>query len=263
MALHLRYTWARFMSAALPAAEDVIAGRAAVLDAAKAAAERFSSARLTTLVRLGGQAMAPTLNAGLLPNSAGETLLVRSFTAPSERCARASPRLRAMAAAVMSRWLRRLLQQTARCFEATLSRSATRSRRRPARCSCAALLRCRATRWCRTRRATRPLCAWLRRRTRGAPLGFVAADSAAAARSLPPGTCWVERDNEEVPLEQAPDSRLFGPLPLRALSGRVLYAARGRSDHGGVRNSDEAAAEDAAVLAHELDLEALADAAGR
>ena len=90
------------------------------------------------------------------------------------------------------------------------------------------------------------------------------ADSAAALpRSLPPGTCWVERDNEEVPLEQAPDSRAFGPLPLRSLSGRVLYAARGRGDHGGVRNSDEAAAEDAAVLAHELDLEALADAAGR
>ena len=89
MALHLRYTWARLMSAALPAAEDVMAGRAALLDAARAAAERFSSARLTSLVRLGGQAMAPTLNAGLQPKATGETLLVRSITAPSERCARA------------------------------------------------------------------------------------------------------------------------------------------------------------------------------
>ena len=85
MALHLRYTWARFMSAALPAAEDVMAGRAALLDAASAAATRFSSARLTTLMRLGGQAMAPTLNAGLLPNAPGETLLVRRITHPSER----------------------------------------------------------------------------------------------------------------------------------------------------------------------------------
>jgi len=76
---------------------------------------------------------------------------------------------------------------------------------------------------------------------------------------LPPGTCWVVRENEAVPLETAPDSRAFGPLPLRALAGRVLYAARGRGDHGGVTNSDEAAAEDAAVLAHELDLEAMAN----
>ena len=119
MALHLRYTWARFMSAALPAAEDVLAGRAALLDAAKAAAERFSSARLTTLVRLGGQAMAPTLNAGLLPNAAGETLLVRSFTAPSERCAPAphlSPCLSCRGAGEQAA---EGLATAARCFGAT------------------------------------------------------------------------------------------------------------------------------------------------
>ena len=69
----------------------------------------------------------------------------------------------------------------------------------------------------------------------------------------------MERDNEAVPLEVAPDSRAFGPLPLRSLVGRVLYAARSAGDHGGVRNSDEAAAEDAAVLAHELDVEAMAN----
>ena len=104
MALHLRYTWARFMSAALPAAEDVFAGRAALLDAAKAAAERFSSARLTSLVRLGGQAMAPTLNAGLQPKATGETLLVRSITAPSERCA--SKRYNAVLMTALRPWLR-------------------------------------------------------------------------------------------------------------------------------------------------------------
>ena len=86
MALQLRYLYARVVSAALPAAQDVLAGRVALLDAAQAAAERFSSARLTTLVRLGGQAMAPTLNAGVVAGKdAGETLLVRRFTLPSAR----------------------------------------------------------------------------------------------------------------------------------------------------------------------------------
>ncbi len=70
--------------------------------------------------------------------------------------------------------------------------------------------------------------------------------------------CWVHRDNEEVPLAQAPDSRAFGPLPLADVTGRVVYASRGRSDHGSVRNSEAAEDADAPVLAHELDVDALA-----
>ena len=51
----------------------------------------------------------------------------------------------------------------------------------------------------------------------------------------------------------APDSRTFGPVPLSALLGRVLYAARGAADHGPVLNSVEAMAMDEAILEAELD----------
>jgi hypothetical protein len=72
--------------------------------------------------------------------------------------------------------------------------------------------------------------------------------------------CWVTRDNEAVPLAQAPDSRAFGPVLLSAVTGRVVYASRGRADHGAVSNSEDAAEADAPVLAHELDVDALANA---
>ena len=41
---------------------------------------------------------------------------------------------------------------------------------------------------------------------------------------------------------------------------RVVYASRGLADHGRVRNSEAAAVEDEAVLAHELDVDALVNA---
>lgn len=41
-------------------------------------------------------------------------------------------------------------------------------------------------------------------------------------RSIPPGHAWVTRDNEALPLNEAPDSRTFGPLPLSAITGRCV-----------------------------------------
>eukprot|EP00873_Tetraselmis_striata_P034975 jgi/Tetstr1/455239/TSEL_042086.t1 len=76
--------------------------------------------------------------------------------------------------------------------------------------------------------------------------------------ALPAGTCWVLADNEALPLEEAPDSRAFGPLPLDAVLGRVVYYARSPSEHGLVQNSEAARWMDEPVLECEVDPEALA-----
>eukprot|EP00873_Tetraselmis_striata_P014728 jgi/Tetstr1/434992/TSEL_002591.t1 len=76
--------------------------------------------------------------------------------------------------------------------------------------------------------------------------------------ALPAGTCWVLADNETLPLEEAPDSRAFGPLPLDAVLGRVVYYARSPSEHGLVQNSEAARWMDEPVLECEVDPEALA-----
>lgn len=39
-------------------------------------------------------------------------------------------------------------------------------------------------------------------------------------------------DNEALPPKDAVDSRTFGPLPLGAIFGRIMYAARSETDHG-------------------------------
>lgn len=99
MLLSARYAFLKLQSVVLPAAQarvaaatgpapltrslqDVAAGRAAFLDAARAAADAFDSARLTTLLRIKGQAMAPTLLASA-PPGAVETLLVRNLAQPA------------------------------------------------------------------------------------------------------------------------------------------------------------------------------------
>jgi hypothetical protein len=64
----------------------VLAGRAALRDAAVAALNSFQTERLTTVLRLAGRAMAPTLNPGTLRSGgSGETLLVRRLPAASAR----------------------------------------------------------------------------------------------------------------------------------------------------------------------------------
>ncbi len=54
--------YARRLVAAAP--QKVLAGRAALRDAAARALQEFQTARLTTVMRLSGRAMAPTLNPG-------------------------------------------------------------------------------------------------------------------------------------------------------------------------------------------------------
>lgn len=73
------------------------------------------------------------------------------------------------------------------------------------------------------------------------------------------GACWVLCDNESVKTQDAADSRTFGPLSMGNILGRVIYTMQSSSDHGQVRNSEEAMQEDSPVLAVELDLDELSE----
>ncbi|GAQ81493.1 Mitochondrial inner membrane protease subunit IMP2 [Klebsormidium nitens] len=80
---------------------------------------------------------------------------------------------------------------------------------------------------------------------------------------IEPNSCWVLADNQETKPPEVEDSRTFGPLALRNIVGRAIYSMTSPSDHGVVRNSDQAMAADAPVLAFELDLEEMGDRAGK
>ena len=69
------------------------------------------------------------------------------------------------------------------------------------------------------------------------------------------GQCWVLADNEEMRPPDVIDSRTFGPLPMENILGRIIYQSQSAVEHGRVQNSEDAAEEDAAVLAAELDVE--------
>jgi hypothetical protein len=66
---------------------------------------------------------------------------------------------------------------------------------------------------------------------------------------IPEDHCWVLRDNLNA--ASAPDSSFFGPLSLKNILGRVMYAIRTATDHGRVTNSPYGMASDAIVLAQE------------
>lgn len=66
---------------------------------------------------------------------------------------------------------------------------------------------------------------------------------------VPANHCWVLREN--LAALAAPDSTYFGPISLKYIVGRVMYAIRSRTDHGRVTNSPYSTASDAIVLAQE------------
>jgi hypothetical protein len=66
---------------------------------------------------------------------------------------------------------------------------------------------------------------------------------------IPDNHCWVLRENLNA--LSAPDSSFFGPLSLKYVLGRVMYAIRSATDHGRVTNSPYGMASDAIVLAQE------------
>ncbi|XP_078160971.1 mitochondrial ATP-independent inner membrane protease subunit 2-like isoform X4 [Carex rostrata] len=70
--------------------------------------------------------------------------------------------------------------------------------------------------------------------------------------------CWVLSDNTSLKPKEARDSRLFGPVPMTDIIGRVIYALRSAVDHGPVENSHSAINHDRDVLAVELDVNQMA-----
>ncbi|KAK3144926.1 hypothetical protein QOZ80_4AG0319820 [Eleusine coracana subsp. coracana] len=70
--------------------------------------------------------------------------------------------------------------------------------------------------------------------------------------------CWVLADNQALKPKEARDSRLFGPVPMTDILGRVIYSLRTAVDHGPVENSPVAMNQDAPILAVELDVEEMA-----
>ncbi|XP_078160969.1 mitochondrial ATP-independent inner membrane protease subunit 2-like isoform X3 [Carex rostrata] len=71
--------------------------------------------------------------------------------------------------------------------------------------------------------------------------------------------CWVLSDNTSLKPKEARDSRLFGPVPMTDIIGRVIYALRSAVDHGPVENSSHSAINhDRDVLAVELDVNQMA-----
>ncbi|XP_057850448.2 mitochondrial ATP-independent inner membrane protease subunit 2 isoform X2 [Cryptomeria japonica] len=49
--------------------------------------------------------------------------------------------------------------------------------------------------------------------------------------------CWVISDNESLSPKDACDSRIFGPVPMSNILGRVIYCLRSSVDHGPIINS--------------------------
>ncbi|GLJ45247.1 hypothetical protein SUGI_0952350 [Cryptomeria japonica] len=70
--------------------------------------------------------------------------------------------------------------------------------------------------------------------------------------------CWVISDNESLSPKDACDSRIFGPVPMSNILGRVIYCLRSSVDHGPIINSDVAMQKDSPVLAMELDVDEMA-----
>ncbi|THG02577.1 hypothetical protein TEA_003132 [Camellia sinensis var. sinensis] len=67
--------------------------------------------------------------------------------------------------------------------------------------------------------------------------------------------CWVLSDNENLKPKEAKDSRIFGPVPMTDIVGRVIYCLRTAVDHGPVQNSMR---KDSPVLEVELDVDEMA-----
>ncbi|KAK1355774.1 SAP-like protein BP-73-like [Heracleum sosnowskyi] len=70
--------------------------------------------------------------------------------------------------------------------------------------------------------------------------------------------CWVLADNENLKPKEAKDSRIFGPVPMTDIVGRVIYCLRTAVDHGPVQNSNFGMRRDSPVLEVELDVNEMA-----
>ncbi|KAF7804632.1 mitochondrial inner membrane protease subunit 2-like [Senna tora] len=76
--------------------------------------------------------------------------------------------------------------------------------------------------------------------------------------TLEKNECWVTADNESMDPKEANDSRVFGPIKMTNIVGRVIYSMQTVVDHGPVLNSDISQQTDSSVLAVELDVDEMA-----
>ncbi|KAL6978691.1 Mitochondrial ATP-independent inner membrane protease subunit 2 [Sarracenia purpurea var. burkii] len=67
--------------------------------------------------------------------------------------------------------------------------------------------------------------------------------------------CWVLSDNDNLKPKEANDSRIFGPVPMTDIVGRVIYCLTTAVDHGPVQNSHFSMRKDLPVLEVELDVD--------
>ncbi|XP_038692461.1 uncharacterized protein LOC119990559 isoform X2 [Tripterygium wilfordii] len=67
--------------------------------------------------------------------------------------------------------------------------------------------------------------------------------------------CWVLADTENLKPKEAYDSRLFGPISMSSIIGRVIYCLRTAVDHGPVQNSHFSTKKDSPILEVELDVD--------
>ncbi|KAF8065520.1 MTS1 [Scenedesmus sp. PABB004] len=88
---------------------------------------------------------------------------------------------------------------------------------------------------------------------------MLTADDEEHVERVPPGHCWVLADNERLSPPDVIDSRAFGYLDMRLITGRVLYRVGPGGAHGRVANSPASEADDDAVIESEVDAGALAE----
>lgn len=88
---------------------------------------------------------------------------------------------------------------------------------------------------------------------------MISKDEKDAPFVLEENECWVVSANSKLKPKEAKDSRLFGPIPMTSIVGRVIYSLRSAVDHGPVQNSSLATIQDSPVLAVELDVEEMAN----
>ncbi|KAF5738946.1 hypothetical protein HS088_TW12G00142 [Tripterygium wilfordii] len=70
--------------------------------------------------------------------------------------------------------------------------------------------------------------------------------------------CWVLADNDKLKPKEAYDSRLFGPVSMSSIIGRVIYCLRTAVDHGPIQNSPFGMQKDSPILEVELDVDEMA-----
>jgi hypothetical protein len=75
---------------------------------------------------------------------------------------------------------------------------------------------------------------------------------ASVVHQLPLGAVWVSAENPDLEPPHVEDSRTFGPIELKSIVGRCIYAVRSKSDRSFIPNNPKWAAIDKDIVEVEL-----------